>query len=593
MKTYITGKDAPLEDSIANMQTALSEHGFNIIVRQWGNPAPNVWWVHINDAECPACFTNGKGTSKKAALASALGEYIERLSCNYFFADYYWGEKLAHADFVHYPDEKWFAIGTGNLRDNCPAGLLNEYLARFYDPDGELALSQLVDINSGNVERGICAIPFVRQNDGKTIYFPVNIIGNLYVSNGMAAGNNPDEARTQALSEILERYVKHKIIAEAIALPLIPGQVLARHPQTLAAITALQNEGYLLHCFDASLGGRFPVICVALLNRDNGGCFASFGAHPSFAVALERAVTELLQGRQLKEMRNFSPPSFADELVADTHNLETHFIDSSGLVSWDLYRRQKDYEFIDWDFSDSSDNELAFLGQLMTGLGADIYIADYKALGIYACRVMVPGLSEIYPLDELTQYNNNIAVVMRATIQTLPAVALSNSDTFMRVLAWLDDSGLDDNELVCQVFGFAAADDNDWASLRLGELRCLLLLALQMFDEALDMAEWVITFGISTLSDKRRRFYQCLIEQLQLALDDERSPDDYVWIRRTLYGESIYQAVCEHVSGQAAFYHLTVIDKNVQVFSAHRQLLDAYQKWQAVKAESYCKGLTT
>ena len=50
---------------------------------------PNVWSVHIRDKECALCFTNGKGATKKAALASALGEYFERLSTNYFFADFW------------------------------------------------------------------------------------------------------------------------------------------------------------------------------------------------------------------------------------------------------------------------------------------------------------------------------------------------------------------------------------------------------------------------------------------------------------------------------------------------------------------------
>ncbi len=584
MKTYITGKDAALEDSIAKMQMALSENGFNIVEKRWGNPAPNVWWVHIHDADCPSCFTNGKGASKKAALASALGEYIERLSCNYFFADFYWGKTTANADFVHYPDETWFAIKDGDLRDNCPEGLLNDQLAHFYDPDGELELSQLVEINSGNANRGICTIPFVRQNDGKKIYFPVNIIGNLYVSNGMSAGNSKAEARTQALSEVFERYIKNKIIAEGIALPMIPDNVLARYPKILTAIEALKGEGYLIHVFDASLGGKFPVICVTLFNRENSGCFVSFGAHPSFSVALERTVTELLQGRELKAMDNFPPPSFDNELVADTHNLETHFIDSSGLVSWDLFSQQRDYDFSDWDFSDSSDNEFTFLLGLINELGAEVYIADYDYLGVYACRVIVPSISEIYPVEELTQYNNNIGIKIRETIQNLPNLSLEKKDVFTEVLDYLDEIGLDDSELVAQVFGFATGSDSAWASLRLGELRCLLLLTLQSFDEALDMAEWVITFGASTMPAERQSFYRCLIEQLQLLLDDRRNTEDYVWIQRQLYGDSIYQTVCDHITGNLAFYDLPVIDEDCQIFTTHQQLLKAYQKWQKVKA---------
>ncbi|STY64171.1 uncharacterized domain [Mannheimia haemolytica] len=84
-QTFITGKDAALEDSIATFQHKLKTLGFNIEEASWLNPVPNVWSVHIRDADCPQCFSNGKGASKKAALASALGEYFERLSTNYFW----------------------------------------------------------------------------------------------------------------------------------------------------------------------------------------------------------------------------------------------------------------------------------------------------------------------------------------------------------------------------------------------------------------------------------------------------------------------------------------------------------------------------
>jgi ribosomal protein S12 methylthiotransferase accessory factor len=43
-----------------------------------------VWSLHIRDAHSPMCFTNGKGATKESA--SALGEYIERLSNNHFYA---------------------------------------------------------------------------------------------------------------------------------------------------------------------------------------------------------------------------------------------------------------------------------------------------------------------------------------------------------------------------------------------------------------------------------------------------------------------------------------------------------------------------
>ena len=185
-QTFIPGKDAALEDSIARFQQKLSDLGFQIEEASWLNPVPNVWSVHIRDKECALCFTNGKGATKKAALASALGEYFERLSTNYFFADFWLGETIANGPFVHYPNEKWFPL-TEN--DDVPEGLLDDRLRAFYDPENELTGSMLIDLQSGNEDRGICGLPFTRQSDNQTVYIPMNIIGNLYVSNGMSAGN--------------------------------------------------------------------------------------------------------------------------------------------------------------------------------------------------------------------------------------------------------------------------------------------------------------------------------------------------------------------------------------------------------------------
>ncbi len=82
--TYIPGKDLPLEQTIANMSGVLARLGMKIEIASWRNIVPNVWSLHIRDAHSPMCFTNGKGSTKESALASALGEFIERLNCNHF-----------------------------------------------------------------------------------------------------------------------------------------------------------------------------------------------------------------------------------------------------------------------------------------------------------------------------------------------------------------------------------------------------------------------------------------------------------------------------------------------------------------------------
>ena len=60
----------------------------------------------------------------------------------------------------------------------------------------------------------------------------------------------------QGLSEVFERYVKNRIIAESISLPEIPAQVIARYPGVVEAIAKLEEEGFPILSYDASLGGE-------------------------------------------------------------------------------------------------------------------------------------------------------------------------------------------------------------------------------------------------------------------------------------------------------------------------------------------------
>jgi len=580
MQTFIPGKDAALETSIERFQHKLRELGFDIEEASWLNPVPNVWSVHIRDKECPLCFTNGKGASRKAALASALGEYFERLSTNYFFADFYLGEALADAPFVHYPNEEWFAIpDDGEL----PDGLLDEFTRDFYDPEGELSADMLIDLQSGNEERGICALPFVRQDNQETVYIPVNIIGNLYVSNGMSAGNTVTEARTQALSEVFERYVKNLVIAEAISLPEIPAEIMARYPHIQESVAALEKEGFPIFCYDASLGGQYPVICVVLFNPENGTCFASFGAHPRFEVALERTVTELLQGRSLKDLDVFSPPSFNNEEVADHHNLETHFIDSSGLISWDLFQQQEDYPFADWDFSGTTEQEFQHLMQIFNEMEQPVYIADYDHLGVYACRILVPGMSDIYPAEDLVIANNNMGAGLREAVLALPQ-SEGSPDEYMDFYQMLDEEGFDDRNRVRELIGVAAEAGSGWHALRIGELKCWLALAAGELELARQWAEWTLEFNASVFRAERSNFFRCLLASLSLFQDDNRTPEQYRLAFERMYGSQTVESVWSHITGEQRFYGLQAGDLGLTQFPLHQKLLAAYQKLQTAKA---------
>ncbi len=578
-QTFIPGKDAALEDSISRFQQKLQNLGFNIEEASWLNPVPNVWSVHIRDRDCPQCFSNGKGGSQKAALASALGEYFERLSTNYFFSDYYLGQKIANSEFVHYPSEKWFPIED---EEQLPAGILDEFLRQYFDPTGELTPDLLVDLQSGNPERGIVALPYVRQADQQTVYIPQSIIANLYVSNGMSAGNSKFEARVQGLSEVFERFVKNKIIAEAISLPEIPADIIAQYPSIQASIQKLEEEGFPILCYDASLGGKYPVICVILLNPNNGTCFASFGAHPNFQVAFERTVTELLQGRSLKDLDVFTPPSFNNDDVAEHANLETHFIDSSGLISWDLFKTDADYPFVHWDFSGTTEQEYNNLMAIFNAEQKQVYIMDYNHLDVYACRIIVPSMSDIYPADDLIYANNNMGMEWREILLDLPHFH-HDRETYKELLSELDEQGIDDATRVREFIGIVPPPKSGWVTLRIGELKSMLHLALNELDMALEWAEWTYNMNSSVFTPERANYYRCLISSLELFLDENRTPAQYRMVFEKMYGKEAVDFAWSAIQGGNPFYDLLADDENLEKFTAHQKLLAAYEKLQKAK----------
>lgn len=572
-KTFIKGKDSDLETSIATMQQKLKNFGFDVEEASWLNPVSHVYSVHIRDKTCPLMFTNGKGSSAKACLASALGEYFERLSCNYFFADFYLGEQYSQAEFVHYPDERWFTSEDGEM----PAGLLDENLWAHFDPAGELSPEQLFDTNSGNHARGICAVPYTRVADQKAVYFPVNIIGNIYVSNGMSAGNTQNEARVQGLSEVFERYVKNRIIAEGLCLPEVPQSVIDRFPRIKEALSELEGHGYSLKVADASLGGKYPVMNVTLINPEDGSVFASFGAHPSFEVALERTVTELLQGRGLDQLDVFHPPTFDMDEVASPQNLEMHFIDSSGYVSYDFFRNKPDFEFVDWDHDASTRDEFSYLTEIIHELGFDIYIADYQHLDVYACRILVPGMSDIYPVDELVWENNNEGALFREALLSLKQ---GDDDSWRELLEALEDGGYNDHTPVAQFIGLAPDPGTLWATVRLGEIKLMLCLALED-EQALEWVDWCLSLGQGDAA--QLRFYRCLRALLDIKWHEQREYDDYQQALAKMYGEDFVSNGIEIVEGRTLFHGLHTPGLSLDGFERHQALLAGYEKLQKAK----------
>ncbi|BBN59674.1 30S ribosomal protein S12 methylthiotransferase accessory factor YcaO [Hydrogenovibrio marinus] len=571
-QTYIKGKDACLEDSILKMHQLLEKAGFEIEEASWLNPVPNIYSLHIRDKNCPALFTNGKGASRKACLASALGEFFERLETNYFFSDFFLGSQAIKThDWLYFPNEK--AIEPKKFKD-----VLTPSLWQFYDPYGEMAATDFLSLNdSANTIR---CLPMRQVSTGKTIYFPMNLFSNLYASNGLCAGNTHVEAQVQGLSEVFERWVKRKILIDSLCIPEVPEHVVLKYPQVVEARKKLIEQGVEVSIRDASLGGKYPVMNVTLFDQSSGQCFASFGAHPIFEVALERTLTESLQGRSLSNLDGFQTPIFDEQLVADDENIENHFIDSSGLIHAKFISDQYDYEFCEWDFSGTTQEQFDFLVKAIHQEGSDVYVGEYEHFGVPASRIVVPGMSEVFPLQELVDNNQNRGRELREALDNL--ADNFSTQQFEKTLDALSELAFSDHQGVANLIGLLPDGDSYWKKFKIVELEMWCLLAVKDYEQAQERLQDCFYF---VDDEDMKVLYKALSFALEIVLSDEMEFYSFE-MQKKLFGAELVDRVWRYIEGEAYLADLPIGNKAFELSKSHQVLLNVYRGIQDVKQKA-------
>ena len=324
-------------------------------------------------------------------------------------------------------------------------------------------------------------------------------------------------------------------------------------------------------------------MCVTLMNPRTGGVFASFGAHPSLEVALERSLTELLQGRSFEGLNDLPPPTFASEAVTEPNNFVEHFIDSSGIVSWRFFSAKSDYDFVEWDFSGHGENsnaeEAASLFGILSDMGKESYVAVYDQLGATACRILVPGYSEVYPIEDLVWDNTNKALLFRADILNLTTLS---DESLSALLERLENNELDEYGDIATLIGIEFDENTPWGQLTVLELKLLIHLALKQFDEAHELVGAFLQYNDNTV--ERKLFYQALNAVLEIELDDDLELDDYESNLRRMFGNERMDAVIGSADGSTRFYGLTPTSIKLEGLDRHHRLMDSYKKLHIARA---------
>ena len=278
----------------------------------------------------------GKGFREKEAINSALGEMCERILLKNYFEDF------AIKNLYHDQEIKVFDI------------------KKFYNI--EVKKDDLIDFNSNSLE--ILSIPF------SDTYFPINLIQNLFASNGMAFHKSFKEAYYNAKCEIVERFVKFKVLKEKIPLQKIEHKYNDKNIQIYRATL-----------------NKYPVMAASYI--ENEKIILAFGCDLDEEKAIDKAYLELLQS-EFKEYGSFGE--------IDEFELEKHFINLSGNVPKEVVSGNVKYKWV---------NKFPKVKE---------YIRKVEYKGYTALHLIAPNFSEVYPIDDLIYNNKNYGKFIRLQI---------------------------------------------------------------------------------------------------------------------------------------------------------------------------------
>ncbi len=421
-------KDASPVETVHRIRNILTGLGLST-VEHWINSLEGVCSLRVEIAGT-RLGTNGKGASREFALASAYAELMERLQNHVLYLECDLSpEVLNYGGFYFSPDEKYMSAGElleagGQLVDKMvpevppPAAaalspLLHKKAREWFGldlPDSpgydrlEFARRWTV-CNQEGVPCDFVARPFYSLRNDSLCYVPMQMGFIPYGSNGMCAGNTPEEALVQGFSEIFERYANREIMLKKITPPTVPEAYLEKYPRLHSLLKYIETEGKLqVLVKDCSLGRGLPVLGLAVIDREKQSYIVQLGAHPVFAIALERCITELLQGRRLHDtLKSFMTTFvFADRRLNHPGNMDSILKIGVGSYPAEFFSGRCSYEFTEFKDMSAAGNRqmLRHCAGLLLEQGCDVLIRDVSHLGFPSYFIIVPGVSEIFEYDE-------------------------------------------------------------------------------------------------------------------------------------------------------------------------------------------------
>lgn len=373
-------KDASPESTLAKIKDILQRNGLSV-TEHWGvHSVSNCYALRIT-IDGTSLGSNGKGVTEALARASAYAELMERLQAN----------QLGYGPRRMMPDSK--KMNKKELMESCDdflertAAIIQEFynttltpqqLAQFcydYEAGDELTLS----------------IPFYNATDDKITWLPNRLIGPLYHTTGLCAGNSPEEAIVQGFSEIIERWCQRNFMCKALVPPTIPDDYLKTYPLAWETICQIRENGYTVLIKDCSMGCGYPVIATVVIDKNAHTYHAHLGASPVFEIALERSLTETFQGREIKSV---AKTSLTDSIKSNATLYSKSFRHGEGIFPTAFFTENSSFPFVPFPNRGGCSNRelLKYVMDFLREKGMKLYVRDISCLGFHSYKLIVPDM---------------------------------------------------------------------------------------------------------------------------------------------------------------------------------------------------------
>lgn len=376
-------KDANPQDTVENIIRLLRAQNMEAVENWIDSGIENCFSVRIT-IKGTTLGTNGKGVTKELARASGYAEMMERLQSG----------SLGYGT-LKYADER--QMSREEILDSSGSLLqrIADRVAAFENT--EFSVSDLLDSCFGFGSRETAAaIPYFNADDGSTVYLPVDLIPRLYSTNGLAAGNSMEEAIVQGFSEIVERYCHCRILHEGLVPPTVPQSYLEQFPTAYGIIRSMEAAGYTVLIKDCSLAEGYPVVASVIIDKARHGYRVILGSSPVFEIALERSLTEMLQGTSVKTL--VMTTSFHTGTSRQGRDITSALVSGSGKYPIDFFDGTPSYEFSPFpDRSNASNKDLVgYITAYLRQHKRTLLVRNLSHFGFSTYRMIVPGMSEVY-----------------------------------------------------------------------------------------------------------------------------------------------------------------------------------------------------